>query len=38
MVSLDSSQCLLSVHVVCLRIITTCKLLDALEGKNQVLF
>ena len=31
MVSLDSSQCLLSAHVVCVCILTNCKLLDALE-------
>ena len=37
MVSLDSSPCPLSTHVVCLSIITNCKLLDVLEGNNKEL-
>ena len=35
MMSLDSSQCPLSTHVVCLYIITNCRHLDALEGNNK---
>ena len=37
-ISLDSSQCPLSSHVVCAYIITNYKLLDGLEGNNKELF
>ena len=36
--SLDSSRCPLSMHVVCLYILTNCEPWDALEGNNKGLF
>jgi hypothetical protein len=37
MVSLESSQCPLSTHAVCLYTVTNCKCLGALEGNNKQL-